>query len=250
MLKATLREYMGSEELERKRFGLDISAGMITIGRSSECTYQVGQALGEWGRGIARIQATITSEAGKLMLLDGSREKPSTNGIWVHGDQVKGSIALTPGLELTLFKSGRAKVSLLISDGAIVEAGSSDHDTYTGEDLVSILQEQIEELKAAVPSLKAEVGKLAQQLQAREAIDCRREAIDQHQSKTLVIVQRRINRVVMVLLGAFLLMLLSSGWLGTSQREELLKTGTSIAVAVALGYLKLKEKELEGEGKP
>lgn len=238
MLKATIREYMGAEELDRKRVALDPTNGPITIGRSSECSYSIGGTLGEWARGIARIQATIAFDGEQIVLIDGSKEKASTNGIWVHGDQIKGAIALTPGLELTLFKSGRAKVCLLVSDGLTTDHGNHQ-DTYTGEDLTSILQEQIEALKEQGKQMGDQIGALAEQLAAREKID-------QHQTETLVVVQRRINRVVMVLLGTFLLMLLSSGWLGTSQREELVKGGSSIAVAVALGYLKLKEKELEG----
>jgi hypothetical protein len=74
MLTATLREFMGAIERSKQVLNLD-PPQQITLGRSETCTYPIGKTLGDWAKGIARVQATIESTGDGIVLIDGSREK-------------------------------------------------------------------------------------------------------------------------------------------------------------------------------
>lgn len=239
MLKATLREYMGSVERDKRSLLLDRTLGTITIGRGGECTYQIGKTLGDWAKGIGRVQATIEFTEDTITLVDGSREKASTNGIWLHGEPIQGAIALTPGMDLTLFKAGLAKVSLIINDTEAVH----DHgkDTYTGEDLLSVLQLQVSRIEEQGQRMQEQVLLLAEQLTHREAIDTAQET-------RLLATEKRLNRMVALVLGAIAVIVLATGFLGGGSNEERKQWSsglTSVAIGAAALYFKYKEKELE-----
>lgn len=236
MLKATLREYKGSQELSKRSLDFDRTSGSITIGRSESCDYTIGQALGEWAKGIARVQATLEISDGAITLIDGSRERPSTNGIWLHGEPIKDAIALIPGLDLTLFKSGQAKVSLIVAD----TESTSDRslDTYTGQDLLSLVQEQAEAGSRAIAALQEQVAALAEQLTHREAIDT-------NQERRLVQTEKRLNRALASVLGVIAAIVLASGWSGGTleDRKQWSSTLQAIAIGIAAAYFKSKENE-------
>jgi hypothetical protein len=236
MLTATLREFMGSTERSKQVLNLDPARSSITLGRSETCTYPIGKTLGDWAKGIARVQATIESTGDGIVLIDGSREKVSTNGIWVHGEPIQGAIALHPGLELTLFKSGSAKVSLIINDPDT--EGDRTSDTYTGQDLLGVLQEQVSLLAEQNHRIESQVVLLAEQLAHRTAIDT-------NQEQRLIQTEKRLNRVLAIVFACVSAIVFASGWTGGTieDRKQWSSTFTSIAIGVAALYFKSKENE-------
>jgi len=236
-MKATIREYMGSEERDRRLLSLEPWMGTVTLGRSESCTYTIGKTLGNLALGISKVQATITAAGDTFTLKDGGVDGVSTNGIYCHAEKIEGSIALTPGLELVLFKHGMAKVTLVISDGAVVEYGK---DTYTGQDLLSVLQVQVQTLDGEIGALHHQVEALGNQLAQREAIDT-------NQEQRLMAAEQRLNRVLTVLFAAIAAIVLASGWVGGSNedKKQWSSTLTSIAIGVAALYFKSKDKEVE-----
>ena len=234
-LQAVIREHMGAVERDRRAIALEPIPGVITLGRSEGCTYRLGKSLSHLALGISKVQATITLQADGIFLRDGGTEGPSTNGIYCHAEKVSGSIALVPGLELTLFKHGLAKVSLVVTDSQ-----NSNHsgDTYTGQDLLSVMQEQMEALAAQTSAIHHQVELLDGQLKQREAIDS-------NQENRILRTERRLNRVLAVVFGVVAVIVLASGWSGGSaeDKKQWSSTLTAIAIGVAAAYFKSKENE-------
>jgi len=236
-MKATLREYMGTEERDRRSLQLLPDQGPVTIGRSESCTHTIGKTLGQLALGISKVQATITFNETQIALKDGGVEGVSTNGIYNHNERVKGAIVLVPGLELVLFKHGIAKVTLVVSEAlALVEYGK---DTYTGQDLLSVLQEQQQAMTGQLEALHLQVSLLGDQITQRETID-------NNQERRLFAAEQRLNRVVMYLLSAIAVIVLVFGWSGgnSEEKKRLSSTITSVAIALAVAYLKSKEIKL------
>ncbi len=247
MLKATLREYMGTAEHSKRVINLDRTQGDITFGRSDSCTYQIGKSLGKSGEGISRVQATIEFKPDSIVLVDGSRKERSTNRVWVHGTPIDDEITLYPGLDLTLFKAG-GKVSLLINDPDT--DGDRGSDTITGQDLLGVLQDQITLLQEQNQQIQVQVKLLAEQLAHREAIDnnlaeqlAHREAIDNNQEQRLLRTEKRLNRALAIVLSVIAAIVLASGWVGGSSEDKKLWSSTlqAIAIGVAAAYFKKQE---------
>lgn len=241
MLRAVLREYLGSEELSNRRIPLDLELAPITIGRSEGCTYQIGNEFGELVKWVARIQATIVDENGAIKLIDGVKGRPSTNGVHCHAERIDGAIALTPGLQLTIFKADRAKVTLDVTDSDDSnDAHDNAHGTYTGEDLLDRLQEKVE-------LLGGQIGALHQQVELLGGQVAQREAIDSNQERRLVQTEKRLNRVLAIVLGCVAAIVLASGWTGGSaeDKKQWSATLTSIAIGAAAVYFKSKENQVE-----
>lgn len=227
MLKATLREYLGTTERAKQVIRLDRAQGDITLGRAESCTYQIGKSLGQFGEGISRIQATIEFKPDRIVLVDGSRKEQSTNRVWVHGAPIDGEIDLYPGLELTLFRAG-GKISLVINDPDTAGDGSSD--TYTGQELLGLLQEQTEGMSKSIVALQKQVVALGEQLAHREKLDAQREELDAQradldaqQSQQLNDLQRRVRHIVSGVLVFAAVIVLGSGLLkdlGADERKE------------------------------
>jgi len=241
MLKAILREYLGSEELSSRSIALNFDGAPITIGRSEVCTYQVGSKFGELSKWVARIQATIVTENGSIKLIDGVKGRPSTNGVYCHTERIDPEILLTPGLQLTLFKAERAKVTLEVVafiDGDV--ASDNPHDTFTGGDLLDRLQEKVEAFSGQIFALHQQVELLGGQL-------AQREAIDSNQERRLVLTEKRLNRVLAIVFGCVAAIVLASGWTGGSAEDKKLwsSTLTSIAIGGAAVYFKSKENQAE-----
>ena len=232
-MQATLREYMGSEERDRRVLDLTPTSTPLTIGRADACTYKIGQTLGSLALGISKVQATIFGNATQLTLKDGGADGASTNGIYCHAEKIEGSIALVPGLELTLFKHGIAKVTLVINSQAVIEYGK---DTYTGQDLLAVMQEQVAAFSDQMAVLHQQVDLLGEQITHREAID-------NNQERRLLIAEQRINRVFAGLCGAIAVIVLVSGfWSGSAEDKKLWgSTLTSIACGIAALYFKSKD---------
>lgn len=237
---ATLREYTGTTERDRRFLELINPGTPITIGRSDLCTYKIGMTLGNLALGISKVQATITFEQGEIRLKDGGADGLSTNGIYCHGEKLETPIALVPGLELTLFKHGIAKVTLHMTDLAVVEHG---RDTYTGQDLLSVLQEQVATMGGQMDALQLQVGLLGTQLAHREVLDRTQDDRDRQQEQRLLTAEKRLNRVVVLLLVAIAVIVLAFGWSGgnSEDKKQWSSTFTSIAIGIAALYLKSKE---------
>lgn len=237
---ATLREYTGTIERDRRFLELINPGTPITIGRSDLCTYKIGMTLGNLALGISKVQATITFEQGEIRLKDGGADGLSTNGIYCHGEKLETPIALVPGLELTLFKHGIAKVTLHMTDLALVEHG---RDTYTGQDLLSVLQEQVATMGGQMDALQLQVGLLGTQLAHREVLDRTQDDRDRQQEQRLLTAEKRLNRVVVLLLVAIAVIVLAFGWSGgnSEDKKQWSSTFTSIAIGIAALYLKSKE---------
>ena len=241
MLRAILREYLGSEELSSRAISLNPGLTPITIGRSESCTYQVGSKFSDLSKWIARIQATIVEENGAIKLLDGVKGKPSTNGVHCHAERIAPEILLTPGLQLTIFKAENAKVTLDIADSYSSEDAHDElHGTYTGEDLLDRLQEKVEAFGGQVGALHKQVELLGEQL-------AQREAIDSNQERRLIQTEKRLNRVLAIVFGCVAAIVLASGWTGGSaeDKKQWTTTLTSIAFGAAALYLKSKENQSE-----
>ena len=234
MLRAILREYLGTEELSRHSIPLDIGGKPITIGRSPGCTYQIGDKFNDLSKWVARIQATILDENGCIKLVDGVKGKASTNGVYCHAERIEGAIVLTPGLQLTIFKADRAKVTLDVTDSKR-SSGTQDelHGTYTGEDLLDRLQEKVE-------AIGEQVELLGEQL-------AQREAIDSNQERRLILIEKRFYRLFALVFGFVAVIVLVNGWTGGSAEDK--KQWTSTLTAIAIGsvaaYLKSKENQSE-----
>jgi len=237
---ATLREYTGTTERDRRFLELINPGTPITIGRSDLCTYKIGMTLGNLALGISKVQATITFEQGEIRLKDGGADGLSTNGIYCHGEKLETPIALVPGLELTLFKHGIAKVTLHMTDLAVVEYG---RDTYTGQDLLSVLQEQVATMGGQMDALQLQIGLLGTQLAHREVLDRTQDDRDRQQEQRLLTAEKRLNRVVVLLLVAIAVIVLAFGWSGgnSEDKKQWSSTFTSIAIGIAALYLKSKE---------
>jgi len=237
---ATLREYTGTTERDRRFLELINPGTPITIGRSDLCTYKIGMTLGNLALGISKVQATITFEQGEIRLKDGGADGLSTNGIYCHGEKLETPIALVPGLELTLFKHGIAKVTLHMTDLAVVEHG---RDTYTGQELLSVLQEQVATMDGQMDALQLQVGLLGTQLAHREVLDRTQDDRDRQQEQRLLTAEKRLNRVVVLLLVAIAVIVLVFGWSGgnSEDKKQWSSTFTSIAIGIAALYLKSKE---------
>lgn len=237
---ATLREYTGTIERDRRFLELINPGTPITIGRSDLCTYKIGMTLGNLALGISKVQATITFEQGEIRLKDGGADGLSMNGIYCHGEKLDAPIALVPGLELTLFKHGIAKVTLHMTDLALVEHG---RDTYTGQALLSVLQEQVATMGGQMDALQLQVGLLGTQLAHREVLDRTQDDRDRQQEQRLLTAEKRLNRVVVLLLVAIAVIVLAFGWSGgnSEDKKQWSSTFTSIAIGIAALYLKSKE---------
>ena len=241
LLRAILREYLGSEEQSSRSITLNLDVAPITIGRSEVCTYQVGSKFGELAKWVARIQATIVTENGAIKLLDGIKDRPSTNGVYCHSERIAPEIFLTPGLQLTLFKAERAKVTLevvaFISNDVAID---NLHETFTGEDLLDRLQEKVELLGGQIGALHKQVELLGGQL-------AQREAIDSNQERRLVLTEKRLYRLFTVVFGFVALIVLVSGWTGGSaeDKKQWTTTLTSVAIGAAALYFKSKENQSE-----
>ena len=253
MLRAILREYLGSEELSHHCIILNPELLPITIGRAENCTYKVGSKFGELVKWIARVQITIAAENGAIKLIDGVQGKPSTNGVYCHGERIAPEIALTPGLQLTVFKADRAKVTLEVETAASDDASDRVHDTFTGEDLIDRLQEkvellsgQIEALHHQLKALDGQIVVLHRQVKLFDGQLAQREAIDTNQEARLVLTEKRLNRVLAVVLGCVAAIVLASGWTGGSaeDKKQWSTTLTSIAIGVAALYFKAKENQI------
>lgn len=241
MLKAILREYLGSEELSSRAITLDADGVPITIGRSMICTYQIGTKFGDLVCWIARIQATIVAENGSIKLLDGEKGRPSTNGVWCHAERIDPEILLTPGLQLTLFKAERAKVTLDVVAFINGEAAVDNlHETFTGEDLLDRLQEKVELLGGQIGALHQQVELLGGQL-------AQREAIDSNQERRLVLTEKRLYRLFAVVFGCVAAIVLASGWTGGSaeDKKQWTTTLTAVAIGSAAAYFKSKENQAQ-----
>lgn len=241
MLKAILREYLGTDELSSRSIALNFDGAPITIGRSTTCTYQVGSNFGDLSQWVARIQATIVTENGSIKLIDGVKGRPSTNGVYCHSERIDPEILLTPSLQLTLFKAECAKVTLEIV--AFIDGeGASDnlHDTFTGEDLLNRLQEK-------VGLLDGQIGALQQQVELFSGQLAHRVAIDNNQERRLVLAEKRLNRVLAIVFGCVAAIVLASGFSGGSAEDKKLwsSTLTSIAIGGAAVYFKSKENQAE-----
>lgn len=243
MLRAILREYLGSEELSNRSIALTPGLTPITIGRSESSTYQVGNEFGELVRWVARIQVTIVDENGAIKLFDGVKGKPSTNGVYSHTERIATSILLTPGLQLTLFKAGRAKITLDVT-GAVTGGG---RDTFNGDDLLDRLQEKVEALDGQIGALHEQVNTLHRQVELFDRHLEQSKAIDINQEGRLILTEKRLNRVLAVTLGCFAVIVLASGWTGGSaeDKKQWSSTLTSIAIGAAALYFKSKENQVE-----
>lgn len=240
MLRAILREYLGSEELSSRSIALNVDGAPITIGRSTTCTYQVGSKFGELVCWVARIQATIVIENGSIKLLDGEKGRPSTNGVYSHSERIAPEILLTPGLQLTIFKAERAKVTLDITDKDAFLGEGGAHDTFTGEDLLDRLQEKVELLGGQILALHQQVELLGGQLTQRETIDS-------NQERRLVLTEKRLYRLFALVFGCVAVIVLASGWAGGSAEDKKLWTSTLTAIAIGsvAAYIKSKEPQSE-----
>ena len=236
MLTATLREFMGSTERFKQVIDLDRSRGDITIGRSESCTYQIGKYLGKFGEGISRVQATIEFKPDSIVLVDGSRKEQSKNRVWVHGAPIDGEITLYPGLDLTLFKAG-GKVSLVINDPDT--GGAHASDTYTGHELLGVLQEQVTLMAEQNEEVKAQVAALAEQL-------AHRNALDDNQEQRLLQTEKRLNRMFTVIFGSISAIVLIASFLGgDSDNRKLLTNAAATALSGGIAiYFEKQRKEL------
>ena len=248
LLKAVLREYLGSEELSSRAIALNVNGAPITIGRSTTCTYQVGNKFGDLVCWVARIQATIVVENGAVKLLDGERGRPSTNGVYCHSERIAPEILLTPGLQLTLFKAERAKVTLeivaFIKGEAAVDKGN---DTFTGEDLLDRLQEKVELLGGQIGAFSGQVGALHKQVELLGRQLSQREEIDINQERRLVLTEKRLYRLFAIVFGCVAAIVLASGWTGGSTEDKKLwaSTLTAIVIGAVAAYIKAKEPQSE-----
>jgi pSer/pThr/pTyr-binding forkhead associated (FHA) protein len=234
-MQAVIREYMGTVERDRYALPLEPIPGVITLGRSEGCTYRLGKSLGHLAMGISKVQATITLQGNDIFLRDGGTEGASTNGIYCHAEKVNGSVALVPGMELTLFKQGIAKVTLIVSDS---QGSSQGSDTYTGHEVLAQLQGQMEALAAQTSAVHEQVELLDGQLKQREAIDAKQE-------ERLKQTEKRLNRVLAAVFGVIALIVLASGWSGGTleDRKQWSSTLTAISIGIAAAYFKSKENE-------
>lgn len=239
-MQATLREYFGAEERDRRVLDLQPSETPITLGRSGECTYQIGKTLGTSALSISKVQATITAPDGVLLLQDGGVGGVSANGIYCHGERLDEPVPLVPGLELTLFKHGLAKVAFSVNTTAIAEHRG---DTYTGQGLVDVLQEQVHAISGQVAAMNLQIGLLADQLAAREALDKQQAERDKQQAERDKQQDQRLNRVLAGVCGVIAVIVLLSGWSGGSAEDKKAwsSTFTSVAIGIAALYFKSQD---------
>jgi hypothetical protein len=253
MLRAVLREYLGTDELSHQFITLNPDLMPITIGRAEHCTYKVGTKFGELIKWVARIQVMIMAEDNLIKIIDGVPGRPSTNGIYCHGDRISPETVLTPGLQLTIFKAERAKVTLEVET---VDSDDSDrsHDTFTGEDLLDLLQEKLElldgqigALHQQITALDGQIAALHQQVNLFDGQLSQRVAAGVDQEARLVHSEVRLNRVLAVVLGCVAAIVLASGWMGGSaeDRKQWSTTLTSVAIGAAALYFKAKENQLQ-----
>jgi len=238
-LKAVIREFLGPDEVGRIPLVLTEGAGTITLGRAEKCSYKLGRNLGTLGQGISKIQATITAFGDVITLQDGSSEGRSTNGIYCHSERLDGPITLQPGLELTLFKHGLAKVTFIVSDTALLDPHS---DTYTGEELLSVLQREVATLVVEVKALKDNNALTLEQLKQRELSDSAQE-------QRLLRAEKRLNSVVAGILGAVALIVLISGWSGGTLEDRKQWSSTLTAIVIGLGAAYFNAKKNDGQKK-
>lgn len=248
MLRAILREYLGSEELSSRSIALNVDCEPITIGRSTTCTYQVGTNFGELVCWVARIQATIVVENGSIKLIDGEKGRPSTNGVYCHSERIAPEILLTPGLQLTLFKADRGKVTL---DVAAFIDGDVEIDnppgTFTGQDLLDRLQEKVGLLGEQIGAFNGQILALHQQVELLGGQLEQREMIDSNQERRLVLTEKRLYRFFALVFGCVAVIVLASGWAGGSAEDKKLWTSTLTAIAIGsvAAYIKAKEPQSE-----
>ena len=248
MLRAILREYLGSEELSRRSIPLDIGGKPITIGRSPNCTYQIGEKFNDLSRWVSFIQATLLDENGCIKLIDGVKGKVSTNGVYCHAERIEGAILLTPGLQLTIFKADRAKVTLDVTNSKRSNGTQDElHGTYTGEDLLDRLQEKVELLGGQIGAFTGQIGALHRQVELLGGQLAQREAIDSNQERRLILTEKRLYRLFALVFGFIAAIVLANGWTGGSAEDKKLWTSTlgAIVIGSAAAYFKSKENQSE-----
>lgn len=247
MLKALLREYLGSEELSSRSITLNLDVAPITIGRSILCTYQVGDKFGNLHAWIARIQATIVTENGSIKLLDGEKGRVSTNGVWCHAERIEPEILLTPGLQLVIFKVENAKVTLDVFLDGINDDRDEAHETFTGDDLLDRLQEKVEAFSFQAEVFGGQIGDLHKQVELLGGQLAQREAIDGNQDRRLALTEKRLYRLFSLVFGCVAVIVLAIGWTGGSAEDKKLWTSTlgAIAIGSVAAYIKSKEPQSE-----
>jgi len=186
---------------------IDSAQCPFTLGRSDSANFCIGMGLGEWNQGISGIQATILFEDNQFVLVDGSPDRPSSNGIWLHTGRITEAVPLVAGVKLTLYKHGLAKVEMTVLDKFEQSAlHRLSHKTYGEDDLTSILQAQAIALQEQITALS---GQLEQRL-----------AVDEQQQQRLDKLQSQVRKSVAGVLAFGASLVVLNGLMGELSAEE------------------------------
>lgn len=133
---------------------------VYTIGRSPECTYQIGLCFGESVVGhsrrynlslnISRIQATLRLQGGTCTVSDGGvirvngrpQQKPSESGLTsADGKTLRGVVELPPGRHLYLYRVGLIAIRLDHPLDQPRDQEAFGDDTMASQQIIEILSE-------------------------------------------------------------------------------------------------------------
>jgi FHA domain len=168
--------------------------------------YKIGESLGETGKTISRVHATIRStrlgDKYEIQIHDGTEHSPSSSGVWIREQRITGWTTIEPGTEVELLKG---YVLMLLQDQETDPGGDR---TYSQDDLVGALGDQIAEIRGQNQILGAQIQELsqmvrqiaagheqfAQQLTARQTLDDRKEQTDKQQQEELALQRENLSK--------------------------------------------------------
>jgi len=252
--------------------------GERTLGRDATDPhrhYKIGESLGDTGKTISRIHATIRSTRlggdYEIQIYDGTEQKPSSSGVWIRGQRITDWTVITPGTEVELL---RGYVLMLVQDQETDPGGDR---TYSQNDLVGALGDQISEIRGQNQILGAQIQELsqmvrqiaagheqfAQQLAARQNLDDLKEQTDKQQQETLTAqsealaaqstqisaMQKRFGKAIQIGLVAFAFVIIAPALVPNADpkfQEALEKNASVIATIVggaALFVINAQKKE-------
>jgi hypothetical protein len=132
MLKFTIEEFHNQKLLSSVQLSqVDTAA---TIGRSLDCTYNIGGQFPDLVKGsISRVQCSLVKQ-GDTFLIDGGTDRPSQTGVYRKGILIVSPMVVSIGDIFTIFRSGDYHVSLICQG---MEPETSSHAILTRIDVHS-----------------------------------------------------------------------------------------------------------------
>jgi pSer/pThr/pTyr-binding forkhead associated (FHA) protein len=93
-----LEEFKNGEIVRSRIVGFGTKE-RVTFGRASHNDYPIGRG----NAACSRVQATMIKNGHDWLLLDGTDDKLSQNGVFYNGNRITGPLLLKSGIEVDLF---------------------------------------------------------------------------------------------------------------------------------------------------